>query len=98
MSKNKLKKDQTIKNDIDENDPDFTPKAQVGTGNTPLKMILRSSTTTVKQPTPAQLSEQIKLALSVDNSGNMSLQSISGRPPSFASTERQGLHTVAWAI
>jgi hypothetical protein len=46
---------------------------------------------------PTQPSEQIKLALSVDKEGRMILQSIAGRPPSVASTERQGLHTVAWA-
>jgi hypothetical protein len=47
--------------------------------------------------TSVQLSEQIKLALSIDENGNMILQSIAGRPPSIASSERQGLHTVAWA-
>lgn len=83
-------------------DSSFNPEEQIGTDTTLSKITTRSQAkfqkTKTDQSLPSQASEQIKLALSVSQDGTITLKSISGRPPSFASTERQGLHTIAWAI
>jgi hypothetical protein len=93
------KEDQAMKKQGSSSSEEFVPSQAIG-GTTPLGVKTRSKTqdlTVTSQPIPAQPSEQIKLALSVDENGNILLKSISGRPPSIASSERQGLHTVAWA-
>jgi hypothetical protein len=58
---------------------------------TPIAKKTRSKVKTENELTLSQLSEQIKLSLSIDENGKLLLQSIAGRPPSVASSKRQGL-------
>ncbi len=61
---------------------------------TPVKTRSKSQPQSKDDKISAQISEQIKLALLIDENGKVILQSIAGRPPSFVSTKRQGLHAI----
>jgi hypothetical protein len=81
-----------------DSDKDYTDSGSAITQErSPIKTKSQSQLKAEGKPAPTQISEQIKLALSIDDNGKMLLQSIAGRPPSVASSKRQGLHTVAWA-
>lgn len=93
----RAKKSDSVNSSDESGDTSFIGPNPDSTTQTPIADKTRSKTKTENELTLTQLSEQIKLSLSIDENGKLLLQSIAGRPPSVASSKRQGLHTVAWA-